>query len=369
MKTSKVTWKVERLSKWYRTKKLNFDLVIQRKDNIWDNKRQSTLIHSILSGYPIPSVFAIKEDNILNFLDGKQRLGSIFSFINDEYPLNPKTLPVNDIEVVGLKYSELPEDMQNAIKEYEIDVVRIEEISQKEIEELFYRLNNGVPLRQIETTRALLGSKVLKFVESISEMNFFAEKVNITKGARKRFVDQELVLQILALIHNSDTGFSGKELQVFVEKLREIEIQDSLRAKMENACYYLNEAFPKKEKFLKKLHVPVLFKIVLDLIERGELSTVRPNEFGAWAESFFADMPQEYAIACQSGSARKENVQKRLNILTASFDAFINEKKENPNAIHVSLENNNLDNDDSDNNNESTEENNAKNKEKSKVVH
>lgn len=368
MKTSKVTWKVERLSKWYRTKKLNFDLVIQRKDNIWDNKRQSTLIHSILSGYPIPSVFAIKEDNILNFLDGKQRLGSIFSFINDEYPLNPKTLPVNDIEVAGLKYSELPEDMQNAIKEYEIDVVRIEEISQKEIEELFYRLNNGVPLRQIETTRALLGSKVLKFVESISEMNFFAEKVNITKGARKRFVDQELVLQILALIHNSDTGFSGKELQVFVEKLREIEIQDSLRAKMENACYYLNEAFPKKEKFLKKLHVPMLFKIVLDLIERSELSTVRPNEFGAWAESFFADMPQEYALACQSGSARKENVQKRLNILTASFDAFLKEKKENPNAIHVSLENNNLNNDDSDNN-ESTEENNTENKEKSKVVH
>lgn len=331
MKTSKVSWKVERLEKMYKTKKLNFDLVIQRKDNIWDGKRKSTLIQSVMSGYPIPNVFATKEDNTLNFLDGKQRLSSIFDYMEDGYPLHPKTKPVNGVEVVGLRFSELPEDLQKNIREYEIDVVRIEEISQNEMEELFYRLNNGMPLRQIETTRAILGSKTLKFVESIANMNFFAQKANIPSGARKRYVDQELVLQILAMIHNSDTGFSGRELQVFVENLREIEIQESLRAKMENACHYLNEAFPKKEKFLKKLHVPMLFKLVLDLIERGELVTVRPYEFGAWAEGFFENMPEEYASACQSGVARKENVQKRLTVLSADFDRFFKEMKEKKN--------------------------------------
>jgi Protein of unknown function DUF262 len=326
MKTSKVNWKVERLAKMHKTKKVNFDLVIQRKDNIWDNKRQSTLIHSILSGYPIPSLFATKDESVYHFLDGKQRLSSIFDYIEDGYALHPSIAQVNGETIAGLKFSELPESMQESIKQYEIDFVRIEEINQQEMEELFYRLNNGVPLRQIETTRAILGSKVLKFVESIAELDFFATKANLSKGARKRFVDQELVLQILALVHNNETGFSGKELQAFVQELRNIEIQDSLRAKMQNACYYLNEAFPKKEKFLKKLHVPMLFKLVLDMIEKGELANVTPKEFGSWATGFFADVPEDYAGACQSGSARKENVQKRLSVLSVNFYLFVENK-------------------------------------------
>jgi hypothetical protein len=330
MKTSKVSWKVEKLAKMKKTKKVNFDLVIQRKDNIWDNKRQSTLIHSLMSGYPIPSLFATKDDTLYHFLDGKQRLSSIFDFMGDNYPLHLSTPKVNGFDVAQMKFSELPTVLQESILNYVIDVVRIEEITQQEMEELFYRLNNGVPLRQIETTRAILGSKVLKFVEGVAELDFFSEKTNLSKGARKRFVDQELVLQILALVWNNQTGFSGKELQAFVQELRHEEIQDSLRAKMQNASYYLNEAFPKREKFLKKLHVPMLFKLVLDMIERGQLADVLPREFGAWATDFFANMPEEYSEACQAGSARKENVQKRLAVMTHYFYAFVEEKKNRP---------------------------------------
>ena len=338
MKSSKVTWKVERLAKMNKTKKINFDLVIQRKDNIWDKKRQSILIHSLLVGYPIPSLFASKDDSIYHFLDGKQRLTSVFDFIQDKYALHASTPPVNDFEVAEMKFSELPERMQEQILQYEVDFVRIEEISPHEMEELFARLNNGMPLRQIETTRAVLGSRVLTFVENISELDFFATKTNISKGARKRFTDQEMVLQILALVYNEQTGFSGKELQAFAETLRKEEIQDSLRAKMQNASYYLNEAFLKKEKFLKKLHVPMLFKIVLDMIERGELATVLPKEFGKWATDFFENTPTAYTEACQAGSARKENVQKRLAVMNEHFTAFRQEKKKKTSLLTEQLE-------------------------------
>lgn len=327
MKISKVAWKIERLAKMNKTKKINFDLVIQRKDNIWDRKRQSTLIHSLLVGYPIPSVFVSKDESIYHFLDGKQRLTSVFDYIEDNYALHPSTPPVNDFDIAGKKFSELPENMQKQIIQYEVDFVRIEDISAHEMEELFARLNNGIPLRQIETTRAVLGNRVLTFVESISALDFFSTKANLSTGARKRFTDQEMVLQILALLYNEETGFSGKELQIFAETLRKEEIQDSLRAKMQNASYYLNEAFLKKEKFLKKLNVPMLFKIVLDMIERGELASVLPREFGAWATDFFENTPPEYVEASQSASARKENVQKRLSVMSEHFNAFREEKK------------------------------------------
>ena len=196
----------------------------------------------------------------------------------------------------------------------------MEEIEQAEMEELFFRLNNGVPLRSVELTRALLGGKVLKFVEQIANLPFFAEKVNLSPSARKRYVDQEIVLQFMALIQNKDTGFSGVEIQEFVKTLRDVEIRDELKARMQNASAFLNEAFLNKGKFLKKVHIPMLFKLALDVQSYGLLVT--PKQFGEWATQFFADIPEAYALASSQGSAKKDNVQKRLAAISQSFNAY-----------------------------------------------
>ena len=324
MKLTKGEWKVDRMARMYANKTINFDLVIQRKDNIWDNKRKSSLIHSILAGYPMPAVFASKDENVYHFLDGKQRLTSVFSYLNDEFPLSG--VPVIDgIEVSGKLFSELTEDLRRRILDYPVDVHRMEEIGEDEIEELFYRLNNGVALRPIETTRAILGSRVLQFVADIAGMHFFTEKVNVSKVARQRYVDQELVLQILTLVHNRDTGFGGKEIQTFVRELRNAEIRDELRAKMQNACFYLNEAFPRKEAFLKKIHVPMLFKLVLDLQEAH--AVMPPKEFGEWAKHFFDNLPEDYVEASRAGSAQREKVQRRLAIMSAAFQAYFEARR------------------------------------------
>ncbi|MCL6547806.1 MAG: DUF262 domain-containing protein [Alicyclobacillus sp.] len=321
MKVIKGEWSVDRLWRMFKNNTISFELVIQRKDNIWDLKRKSALIHSILMGYPIPAVFATRnERGTYLFLDGKQRLTTIFSYLNDEFSLVGVS-SVDGEEVADRKFSELSEQMQHRITHYAVDVNRVEDISQQEMEELFYRLNNGVPLRRIETTRAILGGRVLKFVENIASMDFFAEKVNLSKASRQRYVDQELILQILALVHNRDTGFSGEEIQSFVAELRNVEIRDELRAKMQNACFYLNEAFPRKEKFLKKVHVPMLFKLVLDAQERNAL--VPPKEFGEWARHFFNHLPEEYSAACTAGSARKEKVQRRLALMSEAFERYL----------------------------------------------
>lgn len=336
MKTSKLVRPVERLFKMFEGRKINFDLVIQRKNNIWDVRRKSMFVHSILVGYPVPALFATKEDTMYHFLDGKQRLTSLFSYINNEFPLHSSLPAINGTEISGLRFSELPDELQQVINQYEIDIVKIEEVTQVEMEELFYRLNNGVPLKQIETTRAILGSKVLRFVENIASMDFFNEKVNLSKSARQRYVDQELVLQILALIQNNETGFSGKEMQVFVQTLRDVELRDELKSKIQNAAFYLNEAFTKKEKFLKKLHVPMLFKLALDIQESGNL--IPPSAFRRWAEHFFANTPSDYSEACSSGSARKENVQKRITVMSKHFYTYMEVHGEEERAFSASME-------------------------------
>ncbi|MCF8564604.1 DUF262 domain-containing protein [Alicyclobacillus tolerans] len=317
MKASKVKYKIEQLQKMYKKSKVSFDLSIQRKQNIWDTKRQSMFIHSVLAGYPIPNLFATREEAVFYLLDGKQRLSSIFAYVDGEYTLvgTPK---VDDTEVAGLTFSQLSEEFQQRILGYAFEIDIVEEISQSEMEDIFCRLNNGVPLRPIETTRALLGKKALEFVERMAKTPFFVEKVNLSTPARNHFVDQELVLQILALVHNPETGFSKKEMTTFVETLRDDESRDRFKSKLDNACFYLNEAFPSAEKLLRKVHIPMLFKLTLDLQHKGV--EIPAEVFGAWVRRFLEAPPEAYVEAYSSGSAKRENVQKRLSLMIQAFE-------------------------------------------------
>jgi len=336
MKSSKVNLKVERLPKMERAKTLNFDLVIQRKEDIWDVYRKSMLIHSILTGFPIPPLYATKEGRIYNIIDGKQRLTSVISFIKDEFALD-KNIPDVDGEKIAEKtFSQLPEEFQKKILNYEFELHKLEEVTTTELEQLFFRLNNGMPLRPIETTRAILGSRVLRFIEDIAETPFFAEKINLSKKARQRFVDQELILQILLLIHHRNSGFSSKEIREFVKELRQKELRDELKSKIQNVCYYLNEAFPTKQKFLRKLHIPMIFIIALENQEKARL--ISPKEFGKWCQHFFEHIPEEYVQATQSGSAKKENVQKRIAVMKEHHDRYFQDRLNKNVVDHESTE-------------------------------
>lgn len=340
MKSSKVTMRVERLVKMKKAKTLNFDLLIQRKDNIWDVNRKSMLIHSILTDFPIPPLYATKEGRVHNFIDGKQRLTSILSYIQNGFALDKTTASavititeeteegtterIETVELANKLFSELPEYVQKKMLNYDFDMYRLEDVTIQELEQLFFRLNNGMPLKQIETTRAILGGKVLSFVEDIAQTPFFLEKINVSKKSRQRFVDQELILQILSLIHNREAGVSGKDIQDFVKELRQTELQAELKTKIQNVCYYLNFAFPVKEKFLRKLHIPAMFLLVLENQEKAV--EVSPEEFGKWSRSFFEALPQAYFETTQSGSAKKENVQKRIGVMKDSFQTFFKDQ-------------------------------------------
>lgn len=313
---------IKQFYEMYKGNKLNFELAIQRKDGIWNLRRQSLLIHSILSDYPVPPLFAVKAGRKKNFIDGKQRLTTVIDFIEDNFSLDVDIDNIDNSIISGKKFEELPEELKNRFYNYKFDLISIEDISGDEIEELFFRLNNGMTLKQIETTRAILGNKILSFVEDIAQTPFFLGKVNISNLSRTRYADQEMILQILALLHNENTGFSSKELFNVAKQLKSIDLRDDFKTNLQNICYYMDRAFPKKEKFLKKLHVPMLFKMAFDIQEKCLL--VSPEQFGILAKTFYANPPEAYLNASIAGSARKENVQKRLELITK----FFNEKQE-----------------------------------------
>lgn len=325
MKVTPQTLTVERLVKQEKTKSISFDMKIQRSEDIWDKKRRSKMIHSMLIQWPTNTIFAYKDGRTLSVIDGKQRLTTALSYIDGKFALEANVPEVNGEVVAGKKFDDLSEDLKKVFLDYKFSVTQIEDATMEELEEFFFRVNNGMPLRQIETTRAILGGKVLKLVEDVANTPFFQSKANISAKSKKRFVDQELVLQLLAMLHKSETGFSGKEIQAFVAELRTERIHDEVKSKMQNASFYLNQAFVKKEKFLKKIHIPSLFKLVLDLQDQARLIT--PAEFEEWARTFFENTPEEYQKAASNKTASKESVMKRFNSMKAHFEEYFKNHK------------------------------------------
>lgn len=296
--------------------RLNFNIAIQRKGNIWDINRKSLLVHSLITGFPVPPIYTRINGDIYDFVDGKQRITTLFSFINDEFALSEKTPLVHDDIVAGKKFSELPEEMQKSIKNYTLSVIRLEDITDEEVEEMFFRLNNGVALKSIESTRVLLGNDNMKLVEKMTTHPFF-DKASIS---RNRYTDQEIILQLLMFSDSTDTGFSSKEVRAFVERYRGKKIPEEMVDKTNQALSFLDEAFTKKKKFLKKIHIPMIFNISFKAQGRPET----PDFFGLWVEDFYKNLSKEseYFIACQSGSAKKENVQKRLNEMKNAYEQY-----------------------------------------------
>ena len=94
-------------------------------------------------------------------MDGKQRLTTISSFLEDEFPLNNlKPVEIEDeatgethtYELSDKKFSELAEDVQEILKTATLTVYYFDDITEEEEREMFRRINAGKPLPQRKRT-------------------------------------------------------------------------------------------------------------------------------------------------------------------------------------------------------------------------
>src|SRR3990172_415760 len=62
-----------------------------QRNYVWDLKRASKLIESLIIGLPVPQIFLYEEArNSFLVIDGQQRLMSIYYFIQQRFPINEK---------------------------------------------------------------------------------------------------------------------------------------------------------------------------------------------------------------------------------------------------------------------------------------
>ena len=148
---SQVLWTTRKLVQMFKDGEVNFDIDIQR-GYVWkDNDKRSALIRSLILDRPVPPLYFNKIEDAFEGEDGKQRTLTIIKFLQDEFELSGLEAfkVINDdgeleeLDMNGLKYSELPDCFQDAIKDYGFTIEFTDNASQEEVADNFYNLNNG----------------------------------------------------------------------------------------------------------------------------------------------------------------------------------------------------------------------------------
>ena len=144
-----------------------------QRSYIWDNKRASLLIESILLNVPIPVIYVAEDDDgRWNVVDGLQRLNSLKRFFNNEFKLTGiEVLP----ELNRLQFSTLNAKAQRLLKNGIIRVIVILQESHPEIKyDIFLRLNRGaVRLSEQELRNCLYRGTFNSFIKELRKEKQF----------------------------------------------------------------------------------------------------------------------------------------------------------------------------------------------------
>lgn len=316
---------------------LSFNHPIQRQSAQWTNEQQSLLIHSMLDNFPVPSVYIHKTESVevdskgrhsygYSVLDGKQRMTTVFSYIDGEYALADDTpdVTIEDTvyEIAGKYFDDLDEDVQQEILRFKFNIQAFEDVSDDIIEEIFFRLNNSTPLTKPQKAKPLMGVSNSVFINEILAGRFFTDKCNFTKRQLTQSADLCTLLQGMMLLDNKYREYdfpniSDDEAMVYSKWING-NYPDECRCKVKKIVAFLDNIFYVKEKNLKKINIPILFLMA----DKALGLSISGTNFRRWFTDFFDKHKDEYNQYCGSGSIKKEKTLGRIEVMERYFDDY-----------------------------------------------
>lgn len=233
----------------------------QRRANIWDEKRKTSLIESMLLRIPIPSLY-VSENKAGDYtvVDGLQRLCAIAHFVNVdalnkslEIRLNPLRLDLAGLQSLreyrDRSFDDLPRPLQRRINETELTLHVIRPSTPSDVKfNIFSRINQGgLPLTAQEIRNAVYPGAWRKRVRKLAESKGFRDATqNKIKG--ERMEDIELVLRFVAHYTLEGVRPDDQNLDDFLNNTveeRSVLWSDEHWRKIEDAFFRALEAAPK----------------------------------------------------------------------------------------------------------------------------
>ncbi len=328
-----ITWSCKQIAKMAGNATFRFDNVIQRS-YVWERSRKSELIHSIIEGYPIPPFYAKRVDGkTYDFLDGKQRINALTGYINGEYALTGIADVTTDsgetIDINGKYFNDLPEDIQDRIKDYHLVVYYYEDITPDEIRILFRKLNNGKPLSTKE--RNIANCIDIATVSSIGEHELFA-KILTEKALEKR-TQLPIIMKVYMMLNNEikDISFESKTFNQAMQTTKmtdeEIkEVNEVLDRYLEIYNYVSENLEVKVAKIVRKKMASETHMVsLIPFIKRSIDENISVNLMADFMAEIFGNdvvVSSDYEEAARGGAAKSMNIGIRNDEIDNAWEEF-----------------------------------------------
>lgn len=336
------SYDIEDIIEKMKKKKLTFDYPIQRESGQWDKSQRDLFIDSIFNGYLVPDIYIIKEGtedfSPMSVLDGKQRLTTIYSYFKGDFKLSNEADPIvikdvsfddnkNPIEeektyeVAGKTFSQLDGDLQKIFVKFKLNVKLLAGYTDEQIEEQFYRLNNGCVFTKSQKANVKLGTELAGKIKEIEECDFFQNRAAFSNSQRKRGEITSCILQTMMLLTGFEyKNFGANEVLRFAEHFNEnpnykqIEYCKDLYDRLFDV---LPDYDKELDKQFKKIHIPIM---IMNLDAVGGLDVdyeLSDKEYKDFLSKWFTvwNDTSGYMEYCGAGSTGKSKVEGRIAIM------------------------------------------------------
>lgn len=162
---------------------------------IWEPKRQSRFIESVLLGVPLtPFLVSEDENKRLEIIDGSQRIRTLIAFSEDRLRLRgiEKLDKIN-----GYKFKDLPRKLQNNIKNRDFKVIVVSDKADENVRrDIFGRINtSSAELTESELRKGAYSGNFYNLILELKDLTLLKKLCPVSKSKEKRGEYEELILR------------------------------------------------------------------------------------------------------------------------------------------------------------------------------
>lgn len=361
---------------------------LQRSSKQWGREQQGNLIRRVLhEGRFLPILICTQYDEhgceVRYLIDGVQRMTTFEDYISDKFAIskntidymvdydgvlyetkensagktvlkrdrNKKLIPILDengnlqrrvqsIDVRGLKYSDLPPELQEKISGHKVSVELKLECSDEDIQVEILDYNSGTKMNDAQIGKNRLGAEFAKIVTSLSNHPFIKNKCGFTPDNRTKGIVDRAINETLMLVNFGTDNWtvSHKDLCRKLSNWLTTEHTDKLKSIFDELdgiieeCDEIKDYLTLKEFFVvvanyhhardyacdRECYAQFLYEFVT---ATSYIKNIPTGEIGDDGEEVYDSFRNVY----MTGSKQKGCIEERLATMNRMFDEYLEE--------------------------------------------
>lgn len=368
---------------------------LQRYSDMWSKEQQGNLIRRVLhDGRFLPILICTQYDEygceVRYLIDGVQRMTTFESYMNDEFAIskntidymvdydgvlyetkelasgkftlkrdrNKKLIPILDengntqrrvqsLDVRGLKYSELPPELQDKINNYKVSVELKLECTDEDIQVEILDYNSGTKMNDAQIGKNRLGAEFARIVIELSSHSFIKNKCGFTPDNFKKGVIDRAINEALMLVNFGAENWvtSHKDLCRKLSNWLTTEHTDKMKEmfnELDEIIPELSNGNTEDKEILDYLTLKEFFVVMANyhyfrdcgykrecyaqflrefITETSHIKSIPTGDVDENGEEIYDSFRNIY----MQGSKQKGNVESRLEVMNNMLDEYLTE--------------------------------------------